>query len=354
MTQFIDTLRDNILFPVVDGNTNKYMSADRLIKSIQYLLLDILKHKHFDENTFRAEIDEILQKSRQAYMVSFDAKATAEDAKSQLLAVIEASNNATEKSEKAYALAQQAIDETAKIPDIKIIAGTWWINCKDTGVSAQGPTGNTPTIEIHNNTWWINGVDTGLPSKGDPGQFDFDSLTDEQKALLKDFINSVIAEYDFSKLTNRLTQDESKINQNTTDIISTQKTLDDFLNGVDSDHTIDKWQELVKFLASIDQDQTLAGLLHNIELEIVNQTFSKDISTELKLNETCTILATEHKCGLYTDVQVYMSDTSLNWEKVITDVTKNATGDITITVKNVDFTNIGKVLVQIHKITAPV
>ena len=250
MTQFIDTLRDNILFPVVDGNTNKYMSADRLMKSIQYLLLDILKHKHFDENTFRAEIDEILQKSRQAYMVSFDAKATAEDAKSQLLAVIEASNNATEKSEKAYALAQQAIDETAKIPDIKIIAGTWW----------------------------INGVDTGLPSKGDPGQFDFDSLTDEQKALLKDFINSVIAEYDFSK----------------------------------------------------------------------------DISTELKLIGACTILATEHKCGLYTDVQVYMSDTSLNWEKVITDVTKNATGDITITVKNVDFTNIGKVLVQIHKITAPV
>ena len=55
--------------------------------------------------------------------------------------------------------------------------GNWWINGKDTGVSAKGEPGQpgsggaSTSIEVGTNgNWWINGADTGISARGEPGQ----------------------------------------------------------------------------------------------------------------------------------------------------------------------------------------
>ena len=48
--------------------------------------------------------------------------------------------------------------------------GNWWIGTTDTGVKAKGEDGSSPEIKIgENGNWYINGKDSGVSAKGDKG-----------------------------------------------------------------------------------------------------------------------------------------------------------------------------------------
>lgn len=216
---YTSRLRGDDVFPLVQDGENKVISADDLMENIGNAI-ENQHHKHHccHENP-EIELDEIKCQAAKASLDSKEAKALAQDA-------LSIGKEALEQSDQALGLATRANDKAN---------------------AALKETDKISTIE---DNITILTSQTNLNTKG--LQQEISDRKDGDNNLQKQIDNAINA------TTTKLQSDIDKV----------ASDLNTFISSTDTDGIINKWTEVENFLTSIDQNETLAGLLKNIDTKI--------------------------------------------------------------------------------------
>lgn len=320
---YTSRLRGDDVFPLVQDGENKVISANDLMENIGNAI-ENQHHKHHccHENP-EIELDEIKCQAAKASLDAKKAKALAQDALGIGKEALEQSDQALGLATRANDKANAALKETDKISTIEdnitILTSQTNLNTKglqqeisdrkdgDNNLQKQidnlssSTTQNIQNIQntlsseinsrISQDNYLQTEIDTNTTKIANLDQ----EIKDTQKADVSE-LKRLIAE----ETNNRIYADKSQdkvietVNQNLansvnaintnvangftainatttklqSDIDKVASDLNTFISSTDSDGIINKWTEVENFLTSIDQNETLAGLLKNIDTKI--------------------------------------------------------------------------------------
>ena len=230
---YTSRLRGDDVFPLVQDGENKVISANDLMKNIDNAI-ENQHHKHHccHENP-EIELDEIKCQAAKASLDSKEAKALAQDALSIGKEALEQSDQALDLAARANDKANAALKETDKISTI------------EDNITILTSQTNLNTKYLQQEISDRKDGDTNLQKQ----------LTDSVNAINTNVVNGFTA---INATTTKLQSDIDKV----------ASDLNTFISSTDSDGIINKWTEVENFLTSIDQNETLAGLLKNIDTKI--------------------------------------------------------------------------------------
>ena len=320
---YTSRLRGDDVFPLVQDGENKVISADDLMENIGNAI-ENQHHKHHccHENP-EIELDEIKCQAAKASLDSKEAKALAQDALSIGKEALEQSDQALDLAARANDKANTALKETDKISTIEdnitILTSQTNLNTKglQQEISDRKDGDNNLQKQIDNlsssTTQNIQNIQNTLSSEINSRisqdnylQTEIDANTTKIANLDQEIKDSQTADVTELKrliaeeTNNRIYADKSQdkvietVNQNLADSVNAINTnvangftainatttklqsdidkvasdLNTFISSTDSDGIINKWTEVENFLTSIDQNETLAGLLKNIDTKI--------------------------------------------------------------------------------------
>lgn len=320
---YTSRLRGDDVFPLVQDGENKVISADDLMKNIDNAI-ENQHHKHHccHENP-EIELDEIKCQAAKASLDSKEAKALAQDALSIGKEALEQSDQALDLATRANDKANAALKETDKISTIEdnitILTSQTNLNTKylqqeisdrkdgDNNLQKQidnlssSTTQNIQNIQntlsseinsrISQDNYLQTEIDTNTTKIANLDQEIKDSqtadVTELKRLIAEETNNRIYADKSQDKVIETVNQNLADsvnaintnvangftaINATTTklqsDIDKVASDLNTFISSTDSDGIINKWTEVENFLTSIDQNETLAGLLKNIDTKI--------------------------------------------------------------------------------------
>lgn len=302
---YTSRLRGDDVFPLVQDGENKVISADDLMKNIDNAI-ENQHHKHHccHENP-EIELDEIKCQAAKASLDSKEAKALAQDALSIGKEALEQSDQALDLATRANDKANAALKETDKISTI------------EDNITILTSQTNLNTKYLQQEISDRKDGDTNLQKQ----------LTDSVNAINTNVVNGFTA---INATTTKLQSDVDKVTLD----------LNTFISSTDADGIINKWTEVEKFLDSIDQNETLAGLLKKEEEKVDNLTYAasyKGYESPITINNI------EHNLGLYVSIQVYV-----NGEEAVVVTTRDSEGNITV---KGNWETTDTIIVQLHKVT---
>ena len=229
---YTSRLRGDDVFPLVQDGENKVISADDLMENIGNAI-ENQHHKHHccHENP-EIELDEIKCQAAKASLDAKKAKALAQDALGIGKEALEQSDQALGLATRANDKANAALKETDKISTIE---DNITILTSQTNLNTKGL-----QQEISDRKDGDNNL-----------QKQIDNLSSSTTQNIQNIQNTLAT-------TTKLQSDIDKV----------ASDLNTFISSTDSDGIINKWTEVENFLTSIDQNETLAGLLKNIDTKI--------------------------------------------------------------------------------------
>ena len=320
---YTSRLRGDDVFPLVQDRENKVISADDLMENIGNAI-ENQHHKHHccHENP-EIELDEIKCQAAKASLDSKEAKALAQDALGIGKEALEQSDQALGLATRANDKANAALKETDKISTIEdnitILTSQTNLNTKglqqeisnrkdgDNNLQKQidnlssSTTQNIQNIQntlsseinsrISQDNYLQTEIDANTTKIANLNQEIKDSqtadVTELKRLIAEETNNRIYADKSQDKVIETVNQNLANsvnaintnvangftaINATTTklqsDIDKVASDLNTFISSTDSDGIINKWTEVENFLTSIDQNETLAGLLKNIDTKI--------------------------------------------------------------------------------------
>lgn len=320
---YTSRLRGDDVFPLVQDGENKVISANDLMENIGNAIENQHHKHHCCHKNPEIELDEIKCQVAKASLDAKEAKALAQDALGIGKEALEQSDQALGLATRANDKANAALKETGKISTIEdnitILTSQTNLNTKglQQEISDRKDGDNNLQKQIDNlsssTTYNIQNIQNTLSSEINSRisqdnylQTEIDANTTKIANLDQEIKDSKTA--DVSELkrliaeetNNRIYADKSQdkvietVNQNLADSVNAINTnvangftainatttklqsdidkvasdLNTFISSTDSDGIINKWTEVENFLTSIDQNETLAGLLKNIDPKI--------------------------------------------------------------------------------------
>ena len=400
---YTSRLRGDDVFPLVQDGENKVISADDLMENIGNAI-ENQHHKHHccHENP-EIELDEIKCQAAKASLDSKEAKALAQDALSIGKEALEQSDQALDLATRANDKANAALKETDKISTIEdnitILTSQTNLNTKylqqeisdrkDGNNNLQKQIDNLSSSTAQNIQNIQNTLSSEINSRISQDNYlqtEIDTNTTKIAQVEKEIKDSQAADVTELKrliaeeTNNRIYADKSQdkvietVNQNLansvnaintnvangftainttttklqSDIDKVASDLNAFISSTDTDGIINKWTEVENFLTSIDQNETLAGLLKKEEEKVNNLTYAASYTGNSLNSGVITISAETHTLGEYVFVQVFMNG------QEITPNIFNDDGNITIygnSGSGTSWKTTDTILVQLIKIT---
>lgn len=302
---YTSRLRGDDVFPLVQDGENKVISADDLMENIGNAI-ENQHHKHHccHENP-EIELDKIKCQAAKASLDAKEAKALAQDVLGIGKEALEQSDQALDLAARANDKANTALKETDKISTIEdnitILTSQTNLNTKglqqeisdrkDGDNNLQKQIDNLSSSTTQNIQNIQNTLDANTTKIANLDQEIKDTqtadVTELKRLIAEETNNRIYADKSQDKVIETVNQNLADsvnaintnvangftaINATTTklqsDIDKVASDLNTFISSTDSDGIINKWTEVENFLTSIDQNETLAGLLKNIDTKI--------------------------------------------------------------------------------------